>query len=220
MGKTNSPIVPRLWPDSTIVCLGCGPSLTQEDVNLVRGNARVIAVNKSWELAPWADVLYAADKVWWKEYDGVPAFAGLKFALPEIEHIMHTKWRWPDDVTVLQCTGHDGIETNPIGLRDGGIGGSNSGYQAINLAVHLGAKKIILLGYDMQRSNGRIHWFGNYPDDIHRNPPFAEFIKGFPTLVKPLKRLGIRIVNCSRLTALTCFEQQPIEQALAIEVAA
>ena len=47
------PEVSRLWPGSTVVCIGSGPSLTPEDVAYVRGKARVIAINRSVDLAPW-----------------------------------------------------------------------------------------------------------------------------------------------------------------------
>ena len=58
-------MVPRAWVDETAVCIASGPSLTQADVDYVRGKARVIVVNNGYLLAPWADVLYAADARWW-----------------------------------------------------------------------------------------------------------------------------------------------------------
>jgi hypothetical protein len=203
--------VPKIFPGETIVCIASGPSLTDADVNAVRGRARVIAINDSYRKAPFADVLYAADKDWWRFHQGVPAFGGLKFAITEPSWL---KWPWPSDVTVLNNMGHLGLETDPSGLRTGGEHGANSGYQAINLAVHLGASRILLLGYDMQRTNGRLHWFGNHPDDLHRNLPFAEFLKGFPTLVKPLSKLNIEIINCTRQTALHCFQMATIDHVL------
>lgn len=202
--------VPKLFPGETIVCIASGPSLTDDDVNAVRGRARVIVVNDNWRKAPWADVLYGADKEWWLTYQGVPSFAGLKYAIRG----GFSKAPWPEGVNCLANTGYLGLESDPSGLRTGGENGGNSGYQAINLAVHLGAKRIVLLGYDMQRTDGKVHWFGNHPDDLRRNPPFAEFLKGYPSLIKPLRNLGIEIVNCSRVSALACFPMGTIEQVL------
>ncbi len=206
--------VPKLWPESTVICIASGPSLTDADVEACRGS-RVIVVNDNYRKAPWADVLYAADKEWWLEHHGVPSFQGLKYAVAE-KH--PTRPAWPNGVQVLRNTGEVGLESDPTGLRTGW----NSGYQAINLAVHLGAKRILLLGYDMQRGpDGRTHWFGHHClDNLRRESLYVDFLKRFPTLVNPLQAIGVDVINCSRATALRCFPQMPIEQGIRTAVAA
>lgn len=197
------PTVPRLWPESTIVCIGGGPSLTREDVAHCEGRARVIVINDAHRLAPWADVLYAADAKWWNYYQGVPSFVGPKYSLQRDA----TRW----GVEVLHNTGQRGLELDPAGLRTG----QNSGYQAINLAVHLGARRILLLGYDMHaESEARSHWFGAHPERIRSSVPFALYLALFPTILQPLAQLGVTVVNCSRETALTIFPRQTIQEAL------
>ncbi len=198
--------VPRSWVGETAVCLAGGPSLTQADVDACRGRARVIAVNDAYRLAPWADVLYACDYQWWRWHDGVPSFTGPKYAID-------ARARKYPGVHLLQNTGTDGIESSPSGLRTG----RNSGYQAINLAIHFGVRRILLLGYDLQRTGGRSHWFGDHP---HGQPSLGLFIPAFVALSKTLRDLGVEIINCSRETALTCFPRQPIEVALSTAVAA
>lgn len=190
-------VVPRLWPNSTIVCLGNGPSLTPEDVEFCRGKARVIAINDTYRLAPWADVLYGADSSWWKKHGGVPTFTGLKYTLQT------PAAKWPG-VKVLANTGEGGLERDPRGLRTG----RNGGYQAINLAVHLGAHRIVLLGYDMGAAkDGRQRWFahGGQP-----RSPYHTFLALFPAIVKPLAELQIEVINCSRATALKIFPRQSL----------
>jgi hypothetical protein len=213
--------VERLWPDSTIVCIGSGPSLTPEDVNAC-GEARsigprgidarpgerwhrvcVIAINNAWQLAPWAQVLYACDAKWYGWNSGVPTFRGLKYSIDP------QSAKWPG-VQVLQNTGPLGLELEPTGLRTG----KNSGFQAINLAVHLGASRILLLGYDMSPApDGRDHWHGSHPDG--QIPPFAAMLATFPSLVAPLAALNIQVVNCSRRTALDVFPKARLEDELA-----
>ena len=200
--------VPRKWPDSTIVCIGGGPSLTQEDVEAVRGRVdAVIAINDAYRLAPWADVLYACDERWWTWHKGVKSFAGLKYSLQKSS----LKWR---GVQVLQNTGPIGLERKPNGLKTG----KNSGYQAMNLAFHLGAKRILLLGYDMQVAIGKSHWFGSHPGG--GPPPVQSFRGMFRQIVGPLEKEGVSVVNCSRETALDCFTRLPLTQALDLAVAA
>jgi uncharacterized Rossmann fold enzyme len=88
-------------------------------------------------------------------------------------------------------------------------GGGNSGYQAINLAYHLGAERVILLGYDMHCHSGQSHWFGDHPKDFASNTQYERFIKRFRT-IKPAD-YGIEILNCSRVTALDAFPRYSLD---------
>lgn len=196
--------VARLFPNATVVCLASGPSLTTEDVEYCRGKAPVIAVNDTHRMAPFADVLYACDAKWWEHHRGVPGFYGLKFALQS------PAGRWPG-VTVLKNDGVTGLAAEPSALCTG----KNSGYQAINLAVHLGARRIVLLGYDMQSTGGKTHWFGDHPRALQQTAPYRMFLSMFDTIVQPLAALGITVLNCTRQTALKCFPRVSLEEALA-----
>jgi hypothetical protein len=92
--------------------------------------------------------------------------------------------------------------------------GQNSGYQAINLAVHLGASRIVLLGYDMQPSpEGVDHFFGDHAHGVR--VPFLDLRPYFDSLVEPLKALGVQVLNATRRTALSCFPCVPLSEALA-----
>lgn len=143
----------------------------------------------------------ASDAKWWAHHKGVPAFLGRKYALQQGA----APW-----ATVLGNTGTHGIETHPSSLRSG----MNSGGAAINLAVNYGAARILLLGYDMGRTGGRAHFFGEHPRGLRADSPFGAFIECFHSMVEPLKALGVKVINCSRETALTCFERQPLHEAL------
>lgn len=214
MGKpalipTNFPYgkVEKLWPGETVVCIASGPSLTKQDVDFVRGKARVIAINTSYQLAPWADCLWACDSRWWQWHQGAKDFKGLKFALTKAS----AAW----GVTVLKNTGTNGLETNPQGLKNG----RNGGYQAIGLAVHLGAKRIVLLGYDMQKGpKGEQHWHPDHPNKM--GPDYRKWLGLFETLVQPLAKRGIEIVNCTRSTQLDCFPKASLESVFGAHEAA
>lgn len=197
--------VPRLWPGATVVCVGTGPSLTREDVDYCRDRAKVIAIKHAIEWAPWADAVYSCGSdrgQWWQRHgDELAAYRGLRYTLDPAAS------RW---ASVLKNTGFTGLETEPHGLRTG----KNSGYQAINLAAHLGAARIVLLGYDMGTDvTGRDHFFGAHWHGSR--PPFEAFRELFETLVEPLRELGIQIMNASRETSLTAFPCVSIEEALA-----
>lgn len=218
--------VPRFLPDGgTALILGSGPSLTQADVDYARARVDLtIAVNDSYQLAPDADVLYAADDRWWKWHDGAqrahvysnrqfPAFTGrVKFAVSRVPY---------PDVSVLKRGRPTGLSTAPDTLNLG----SNGVYQAINFAVHAGATSGILLGVDMQRgrrvSNGvarpSCHFFGRHQD--LSEPPYAICLEQFATLVDPLQRMGFALVNCTPGSALQCFPMRPLREQLPMAVA-
>jgi len=72
--------------------------------------------------------------------------------------------------------------------------GENSGYQAINLAYHLGVKRILLLGYDMGYE-GQRHFFGEHPQPLGQSSDYPKLRKNFSTIIPD--EYGIEIYNCS-----------------------
>lgn len=90
----------------------------------------------------------------------------------------------------------------------------NSGYQAINLAYHFGVSRIILIGYDMQRTEGRSHWHGDHPKGLTNAEGVAKWASRFPQLAADLEREGVEVVNCSKETALNCFKRARLEDVI------
>ena len=198
----TAPRVPALCPGGVVACIAGGPSVTPAQLAAVRGQVdAVIAINGSYRAAPWADALYACDDRWRRLERGAPSFTGHKFALEP------GAARWPG-VVVLRNTGHEGLETDPSGVRTG----RNSGYQAINVAVHLGARRVILLGYDMTIGpDGRRH---HYDATGPTRLPFQMWLHHFETIVAPLAARGVDVVNCSPRTALRVFPCRPLAEVL------
>lgn len=195
--------VPRLWPGETVAVFATGPSLTEEDVEYCRGRTRVISVNDSVFLAPWADMFYSGDAGWLKHYKAkINGFAGLKVTCCETVQF--------DDVLWLPRTGYEGFEPSPAGVRTGG----NSAYQAAHIAVHAGAKRVLLLGCDMKKTGGKAHYFGDHPAGLNKPSPFASFIKSFEGLAPILKGMNIEVINCTPGSALTCFPIRRLEDVL------
>jgi hypothetical protein len=198
-------LLPRLCTTGTVVCLATGPSLKAEDVDYCRGKATVIAINDAWRMAPWADVLYSSDQHWFPFYKWVPDFKGLKVGLTEMRPSPYS------DVIRLRMTGETGIDWTPDCVRSA----KNSGGAALNVAVHLGASRIVLLGYDMSvAKNKERHFFGNHPRGLNTNRKYDHWIQLVETMATPLKEHGIDVVNCSRSSALTCFPRRPLRDVL------
>ena len=200
--------VPRLWPRSTIACVGSGPSLTKADCQRLRAASsavRVLAVNDAIDRVPWADALFAGDAKWWGWRRGMAdaALPPLLFTLQRAAVAARPR------VHVLNYSGGTGIETHPGTVRTGG----HSGYAAINVAVHLGAAQILLLGYDLQPgAHGAHHFFGDHPDKSHLR--YDARLAAYEALAAALAAVGVSIVNCTRRTAITQVPAAPLAAVL------
>lgn len=193
---------------STFVVIASGPSLAAEDCEQVRawrarGGGKVIAINTSYRLAPWADALYACDAKWWDE---------------NIEAVRRetSAELWTQAADAAKRYGLQRVK----GRRADGLGrdvihlGGNSGYQAVNLAYLWGARRIVLLGYDMQHTGGASHWHGDHPWKKGVKPPVHTWLPRFTQLAEDLEREGVEVVNATRHTALKCFPRQPLEEVV------
>lgn len=174
----------------------------------------VMAVNCTWQLVPWADVLYAGDREWWSNYGGGMTFAGDRYTRNEWAsvwfHAKHVR-SCPDNAlcnTVHRCTGQ-GLCRIPNTIHLGG----NSGYQAINLAYHLGARSIVLLGFDMHREGGA-HWHGDHPGLNVPEVHLPVWRDRMAPLANDLRREGVKVVNATPGTALECFPKMDLARAL------
>ena len=200
--------VPECWPGETIVCIGSGPSLLALDIEMAfNAGARLLTINDAVRLTGnQADVLFAADAKWWKWNESVR-----DQDLPQMLWTVDPDSRhYRPSVHVVNYNGHAGYERSRCSIRTGG----HSGFMGVHLAAHLCGKgsKIILLGYDLQPTNGLNHFFGDHPDGNHLNYEVRRSV--YDTLVEPFSRLGIRVFNATRATALTSFPCCSIRAAL------
>lgn len=175
----------------TFVCIASGPSLNATDCARVGASGLpVIAINNSWQLAHDFHFLFAADLTWW-----------------EVNHR-----KIPVDTS---CWTTSIIASHRYGInlfRPRYYNGFCSGSRAIEFAVeHLGAQRVLLLGFDCSISQG-MHWHGSHGDSLKNPTPDAINIwhRAFSDLADRLAGRA-EIINCSRHTELTCFPTGNIE---------
>lgn len=186
----------RYYAQRYFICAS-GPSLTQEDVDYIRGKGIVVMINNGFQMAPWADVVYGCDTRWWKAYPEAMEHKGRKIS---IQHNHPDVELWPHDNRI------NGIGDEMIHSNSG-----NSGQQAINMAYLLGAKEIILLGYDFQNTDGKSHWHGDHKRGLGNGAPHEPRIKHMRIAAQQLSEKGVKVINCTRETALDCFERKNLE---------
>ena len=188
-----------MWEGQVVAILASGPSMSQAVADKCR-QFRTIAINNTFRLAPWADMLYAADALWWMftEWQG---FAGLKVTCDETA---------TNDVLHVRHTGPQGFDPDPSCVKTG----SNSGYQAIHIAAHAGCKRILLCGYDMR--GGHWHEPHRRPLRDHGEGIYARWIPAFDTLKPELDKRWIEVINCTPGSALKCFPMMSLDEACAL----
>lgn len=187
-----------------VVIIAPGPSLTKEQTDAVFNSGKFcIVIGNAWRLAPYADILYHCDKQWWDYHKGVPGFCGdLKLSLEHTE--------FPDVQKIGMSAKMEGLDAAPYVVT-----GSNSGFQALNLAYHFKPKKIILLGFDMKdRPDGTHNIDGDHPKEIRRGCSFDLFKRHFKIASEILEEEGIKVYNCTTDSALDCFEKAELLSVL------
>lgn len=181
----NSPVT------QTYICIASGPSLTRSDCETaLHSGYPVIAVNSSWQMVPECHHIFGADYLWWAHhFDTLPSSATL----------------WTQSQRA-----HSQYGLNFFRPTDNGP--FNSGQRAVQLAAYLGATRVVLLGYDCSLEKGP-HWHGKHPAPMHNPAPceVGRWHNDFYSLVSELP--GVKIINASRHTALTCFPGSTIEDA-------
>jgi hypothetical protein len=220
------------WKGGKVVILGGGPSLTMEQVDLVRREhegwrLHCIAVNDSYLVAPFSDLLYAADAKWhdWhtrgieKKAIGLSAvevakcfkvFAGQKCSIAtqqnritdEAMHVLKNK----------NGNKHgSGISLDPQYI----VTGRQSGYQALNVAILAGASNVLLLGFDGKALDGRTHWHGGHPETTQAGA-WQSYARAWTDGQHAIRATGVRIINCSLQSSIGLFEKMSLEQALCV----
>jgi hypothetical protein len=196
-----------VFQGKTVVCMASGPSLTVEQVEMVRvAGLPTFVCNDSYLIAPFAVVCYFADSKWFKWHREKPewiAFKGEKCTI-------HSSAFQVDDpnIHVLKNSGHEGLSSDPAGIMTG----SHSGYQLVNIATLTGASRVLLLGYDCKRVNGKKHFFGDHPDGTE--PPYDSIKKRYNKMEQAAKGLRIEILNATPGSALEAFPKVELADAL------
>jgi len=151
-------------------------------------------------MIPDADYLYACDKAWWQKHIQAVkrGFKGKLFT--QYSNAKEQEYARENGIEALSGAHSAGLGRDQLHY------GSNSGYQAINLAFLLGATTINLLGYDMGKTGGKNHWFGNHPNGL-TNGNYESFIPRFDSLAKDLAAEGVDVINYTRTTKLTQFKR-------------
>jgi hypothetical protein len=201
---------PKLWEDSTVYIVAGGPSLRDLDVKKIiaerkKGeNIYVLGINKAYTLGsakiPLCDAVYIGDNKFYKaEKEGLKKFEGLKFTSANLA-VNDEDFNY-----IYRTNAYFTMQPGKIGWAN------NSGNAGINLAVQLGAKRIVLVAYDMGITGNQTNW---HPDNhserkrrrrVHQNyyDKVVQRISDYTAY--ELLEMGIEVINTNPNSGLDCF---------------
>ena len=188
--------------------VGTGPSLAGFDFRRLRGgNWRVMAVKESMFDLPAADAIFGLDLPWIvtrADYleKRVKGGADVILAMADQDTCFGRPIAGATYVRRLRSS--NGMAPDPASIESG----ANSGFGAINAAVHKGVKTIVLFGYDytadvhynQDRYDERKKWDGG----VRYMPRWAAH---FDEAATHLRRLGVTVFNASPQSNVTAFER-------------
>ena len=171
------------WSDREVYVIGGGPSL--EGFNFEVLDGYTVGANKSAIVAK-TDTMFSLDwKFGFESHEEILEYPGEVYFAVMSKH--ETKYN--PKITYLKSNREGSMSTDPkmiIGL--------NSGYGALNIAILKGAKKINLLGFDMQLG-AKKHFHGGYKWDGSKGASYNAWARRFKTAKAKIEELEIDVTN-------------------------
>lgn len=228
--------IPKIWEGGECWIIGGGPSmprqfgipesLVEEVLNKDKPPAEygpyltpihdkhVLGINAAFMLGTWVDIVLFGDAgFYFKHKKALDVFPNVKVACsPEL--------RRSRKVYQLKHSPRDGGKPLGITKRPYHLSWNmNTGAAGINLAYHLGAKRIFLLGFDMTLGPyDTQHWHSVHrPRGSRIHPkklPFQKHLRGFPEIASDAKRLGVEIINVSPDSAIRDLPKVSLKEVL------
>jgi hypothetical protein len=197
--------VPRLWAGERCFIICGGDSVKAQRAQVPQLKGRVIAVKHSIVLRPDADVFFVSGE---RTQDAVTQL------MPHVraEHHVVRGRHLQDLPDSFKRVGRDKDHTR-LCEDPTRVSGYDTGTSAINLAYHLGATEVVLLGYDMTGG----HWFNGelkHPKPFPPDGDFQRHMAPLHGLAEDCRVKGIRVVNVSPISRVEAFERGRLEDFL------
>lgn len=196
-----------------VFVVGCGTSIRDAVFPNWRklSKRQLVVTNMAAAFFPQAAVHCTIDGGWWSAHPEMAReFSGLRcVAVEHLSRLPHTRQRGQHDEIFF-----DRVK-GAFCLNPRGLAGSFSGHAAINLAYHLGAREIVLLGFDGYRAGAPLHWYGSrVAEESETGPQFDGYARQMGALADAGQKAGVEILNASPGSKLSCFARVKLEVLL------
>lgn len=230
--------IPKIWEGGDCWIIGGGPSMPRQFgvpsdvIDKVRSgelppssyssymhkihDKHVIGVNSAYKLGDWIDIVTFGDIDWYKaNRQELLKKKVILVAFNQIEEDI--KYAFDGIRTVPRNLDvPKGLSTKPNTVS----WNKNTGLASINLAYHLGVKRIFLLGFDMKLDDSKKqHWHGLYSsynrtEFAPHKLPFGWHLPKIPNIWEQSKRLGFEIINVTDDSAIKHFPKVQLNDVL------
>lgn len=174
------------WTGEDAFLIGGGASLRGFPFKRLEGH-HVIGCNDAFRLgASICPICHFSDAAWWqKSKHDLLAYGGVMISsAPSIKNIKEQRFYH--------------VHREKHGLHDGDRIGWNysTGAAAINLALLFGARRVFLLGFDLQLVNSQSHWHRCHKK-VTKESSFVRFMRGFDDVFRTLPQVfpGREVIN-------------------------
>ena len=220
MIRTETWQVPKMWEGEDVWIIGGGPSIIDsfdipnEVVKAVRLREKgietyspyfaaihskyVIGINVAYQFGDWVDICFFGDKSFFLQHQGELSHFK-KLVVTCCKKVGEKNLGWVKYLPAKGSKSGYGISENPGQVR----WNENSGAAAISVAALTGAKRIILVGFDMTLSplNNEQHFHNEYRQfGMKRKAvslPFKVHLKPWEAIKRDADNMGIEILNTS-----------------------
>jgi len=215
------------------VIVGTGPSVNETQLNHIRlarqeDKCRIITINNSYQVID-PDIHFACNFQWWDYYFKTDP------RLKELRDGGTDMWTWNKDTANKYKINHvpgrwkDSLSTDKKWIHFG----HGSGFEGLGVCYHYDFHTIVLVGYDLKFpkgyngkkkvvGEGKRHYFGEYPktlqhwtqspNSVDKNGKLIGLIQLYEKI--DCKKLDVNIINCTPGSALTCFPNKRLEEAI------
>lgn len=188
---------------TTCFIIGGGPSLKQvlPDPDVLSGKD-IIATNNAYKLFPNAFITHFGDACWYHWHTSPPNNLLVDFPGIISTSAQTNRGFWKKNTRVF-C--FNGGKTKGISTEKNVLYGNNAGHQAINIAILMEYKNIVLIGFDLNLT-GDTHWHSEHKRPTNRGNYETTMIPGFNSIAPYQEKLGFKIYNTNKQSNIKCFE--------------
>lgn len=200
--------IAREWEGETAFVLAGGASVRDLDLSPLKGR-RVVAINSAWKSWPDVDFLFFADGRWWRDgnFEGAAGFAG---------KIITTAAACYGPKNILRLGKVD--PSNGLAKKPHQVAFSSSSVTGvINLLVHLGVARIVLLGVDGRLAgDGQKHHHGVKYPWAHVANCFDRHVAEFLAVAPSIRAAGVEVINVNPDSAIDAWPKVPFQEVIAM----
>lgn len=192
--------------------IGGGPSLLEYLPQLQKDSLSTrhfysIAVNNAYKLFPNSLCCHFMDFTWWKDHNAGIYNIHEHFSKPitTSAHVNNKLFISRGEEPIVFKRG----ESTHLSVDPSVLNGNNSGYSAINLALLLGFKKLVLHGFDLDAEATVTHWHSEHRKPVNRGNFRDSMLPAFDALTDQIvfDLFKAKIYNASLNSKITSFEK-------------